>query len=157
MEGNDIGVTLHNHVACMFEGLLMQADPDPVTEEETRWWQRRKKEAAPISEDEYVRHIVRKWRPNEMPLKSVIHMVNQLGIGVEVYTFLDPVFLPEIEHWLARKGVAIRAYAYDGIYDLQQDFKYNRDVHTFFTPNEDDAAILGMRATVVLPDGTFGF
>ena len=47
-------------------------------------------------------------------------------------------------------------YPYEDLEMLRDDFKYNRDVHTLFTPYEDDAAMLGMRATVVLPDGTFG-
>jgi len=47
-------------------------------------------------------------------------------------------------------------YSYDNLNDLRDDFKYNRDVHTLFTPYEDDAAMLGMRATVTRPDGTFG-
>ena len=47
-------------------------------------------------------------------------------------------------------------YAYNDLNDLRDDFKYNRDVHTLFTPYEDDAAMLGFRATVTKPDGTFG-
>lgn len=157
MEGNDIGVTVHKHFACWFEGLLMYT-ADPENEPTRRWWQR-KRHVEPITEgDEYVRGIVRRWRPNEYPLKSIIHLQERLGIGVEVYTYYDPSFVPEIEHWLARKGAHCQVYAFDSLRDLQDEMKYNRAVHTLFTPYEDDAKAIGWhRATVVNPDGTFGF
>lgn len=110
----------------------------------------------PLSESEWVQAEVRKWVVNDMPLKSVYHMVNQLGLGVEVYTYLEPELADAAEHWLARKGISVTVYPYEDIESLRDDFKYNRDVHTLFTPYEEDAAMLGMRATVVRSDGTFG-
>ena len=163
MEGNDIGVTVHRHVACWFEGLLMHTISNDDMEDERKrnrlaFW-RRKKQVEPITEgDEFIRGMVRRWRPNEMPLKSIIHLTERLGIGVEVYTYYDPAFVPEIEHWLARRGANVQVYSFDSIRDLQDEMKYNRAVHTLFTPYEDDAAAIGWhRATVVNPDGTFGF
>ena len=38
---------------------------------------------------EWVKQEVRRWRVNEMPLKSVHHMVNQLDLGVEIYTYYE--------------------------------------------------------------------
>jgi hypothetical protein len=152
MEKGDIAPTVHQHVACMFEGLLVQ-DPKPqLIEEKHRWW--RKPEN--VTEIPEIEQIARMWKPNELPMKSVIHMINQLGIGVEVYTYLDQEFHEAIEHWLARKGAAVSVYHYLNISDLFDDFKYNRDVHTLFTPFQEDALLLGMRATCVRPDGTFG-
>ena len=159
MEGNDIGVTVHKHIACHFEGLIMTplAEPEPV-EEKTRFWQRKPKDMPIIDPDSFVQREMRRWRPNELPLKSVIHMTTKLGIGVEVYPYYDPAWHEVIEHWLARKGANVQVYHYDDITHLAEDLRYNRDVHTYFTPYENDAAILGWhRATVVRPDGTFGF
>ena len=81
-----------------------------------------------------------------------------MGLGVEVYTYYDESMVPVIESWLSRKGIDTTVYAYRSVRELLDDFKYNRDVHTLYTPYEDDAKIVGWhRATVVLPDGTFGF
>lgn len=153
MEKNDIGVSVHKHVACMFEGLLMRKME--VAPDRKGLFSRFKKEED-LTEEEYIKRETRLWRPNDMPIKSVNHMINKMGIGVEVYTYLDPIFCDAIEHWLARKGADVQVYAYYDLQDLYEDFKLNRDVHTFFTPYEEDAKLLGMRATVVLPDGTFG-
>jgi hypothetical protein len=135
----------------MFEGLLMhrlEVDDKP------RGFFRKKQEE--LTEEEYIAREVRLWKANELPLKSVIHMVTKLGIGVEVYTYLDPILVPSVESWLARKGADVQVWSYFDINEMYDDFKYNRDVHTFFTTSEDDARRLGIRATVVLPDGTFG-
>lgn len=154
MENNDIGFTVHKHVACMFEDLLMIRKEDVERKGLLGGLFKRRDED--ITEEQYIEREVRRWRANEMPLKSVIHLTQKLGIGVEVYTFMDPLFIPHIEHWLARKGADVQVYAYLDAKDLLEDFKYNRDVHTFFTTSQDDAALLGIRATCVLPDGTFG-
>lgn len=149
MEKGDIAPTTHKHIACWFEDLLMTRR----TEEAKRRLFRRERD---IPEEEWIRAEVRKWEVNELPLKSVYHMVNQLHLGVEVYTYLDSDLVEAAEHWLARKGIAVTVYPYEDFEDLRDDFKYNRDVHTLFTPYEEDAAMLGFRATVVRPDGTFG-
>ena len=157
MENNDIGETVHKHVACMFEGLLMHRKEEIVVPEKRGLFQRAPKETIKLTDEEYVRRESREWRANEMPLKSIIHLTTRLGIAVEVYTYMDHIFVPEIEHWLGRKGADVTVWNYLNLDDLWDDFKYNRDVHTFFTTSQDDAQRLGMRATVVNPDGTFGF
>lgn len=153
MQGNDIAPTTHRHIACWFEDLLVLRQEEPVDTRRLTTFFRKEK---PISEEEWIKAEVRKWRANDMPLKSLYHMVNQLDMSVEVYTYLEPDLVDAIEHWLARKGISVTVYAYDGLEDLYDDFRYNRDVHTLFTPYEDDGAALGFRATVVRPDGTFG-
>jgi hypothetical protein len=140
----------------MFEDLLMRKNRIPVKEESSRWTLFRRKREEDMTDEEYIQREVRLWRPNELPLKSVIHMINKLGIGVEVYTYMDPMFVPAIEHWLARKGADVQVFAYYDVDELYEDFKYNRDVHTFFTTSEEDAKRLGIRSTVVKSDGTFG-
>lgn len=158
MEKGDIGVTIHKHVACWFEGLLVTPEPEPVEEKKgllKRWFG---KDEPIVDDDDWRASIVNKWRVNEMPLRSVIHLQEQLGIGVEVYTYYDDSMKDTIEHYLARKGANVQVYCYGDVRHLAEDMKYNRDVHTLFTPYEDDARVIGWhRATVVNPDGTFGF
>lgn len=149
MEKGDIAPTTHKHIACWFEDLIVNVRDIP----EKRRLFRRERE---MTEEEWIKAQVRKWQTNEMPLKSLYHMVNQLELGVEVYTYMEEELVPAIEHWLARKGISVSVYPYEDLDMLRDDFRYNRDVHTLFTPYENDAAMLGMRATVVLPDGTFG-
>lgn len=149
MEKGDIAPTTHKHIACWFEDLLMYRQEEP---QKRRLFRREKEQ----EDDEWIRQEVRRWKVNEMPLKSVYHMVNQLDLGVEVYTYMEPELAEAAEHWLARKGISVTVYSYDDFDMLRDDFKYNRDVHTLFTPYEDDAAMLGFRATVVRSDGTFG-
>lgn len=152
MEGNDIGITVQKHLACMFEGLLCSIAPDQEIPKKSRIFGRE-----PSLPDKDMDKIVRSWVPNEMPIKSVIHLTKQLGIGVEVYTYYPEDFVEPIERWLGRKGISVNVHSYDDVMHLKEDFMYNRDVQVLFTPSERDAQILGIRATVVLPDKTFGF
>jgi hypothetical protein len=157
VEGNDIGVTVHKHVACMFEGLLMTRREVAETPAKRRWLGVGRSSKQLLTEEEQNEAEMRLWRPNDLPIKSVIHMTKQLGIGVEVYTFLPSYLQEYVERWLYRKGASVPVYCYFDIEELAEDFKYNRDVHTLFTTDEEQAGRLGIRATVVLPDGTFGF
>lgn len=149
VQGNDIAPTVHKRIACWFEDLLVVRQTVP---EKRRLFKRERE----VPEDEWIKNEVRLWKPNEMPIKSVYHMVNNLDLGVEVYTYLDYELVEAIEHWLARKGIAVTVYSYEDFSTLKDDFKLNLDVHTLFTPYEEDAARLGFRSTVVRPDGTFG-
>jgi hypothetical protein len=146
MEGNDIAPFITSKVACMFEGLIANI-PDP---DEDRGLFRRKKRVLTIEEE------ARRWKANELPLKSLIHLTTKLEVGVEVYTYLSDDYHEPIEHWLSRKGAVANVYHYDDILHLAEDFKFNRDIRTFYTPIEKDAFILGVRATVVQPDKTWG-
>lgn len=147
MQGNDIGPFTTSKIACMFEGLLATLP----TEEQRRGFLRRRSGKPLTIEDE-----VRRWRANDLPLKSLLHLTNRLEVGVEVYTFMDYDYVEHIEHWLARKGANVVVYNYLDIEELAEDFKYNRDVRIFYTPNEEDAAIIGVRATVAQSDKTWG-
>jgi len=146
MEGNDIAPFMTSKVACMFEGLLVTI-PDKQPNRSVFRKQR------PLTPEEEVR----RWKANELPLKSLIHLTTKLDVGVEVYTYLDYEYHDAIEHWIARKGAVANVYHYESIVDLAEDFKYNRDVRALYTPVEKDAFILGPRSTVVQPDKTWGF
>lgn len=147
MEGNDIAPTLTSSVAVMFEGLIRIEEPAA----QKKWYQRSRKED--LTKD----HIIRKWRPLELPLKSLLHMVNQLHQNVEVYTYFPSEYVDDIETWLFRKGVSVTVISYDDLEALKDDFKYNRDVHTLYTPFHEDVPWLGPRAYVMAPDRTWGF
>jgi hypothetical protein len=153
MEKGDIGISIQKHVACMFEGLLCTVVEEAEIPRKRRFFGRDQ----PIVKDKDMDKIIRSWRPNELPLKSVIHLTKQLGVGVEVYTYYPEDFVEPIERWLGRKGISVTVTPYDDVMHLMEDFKYNRDVVVLFTPDERDAQMLGMRATVATPDQTFGF
>lgn len=158
MEKGDIGVTVHSHVACWFEDLIVTVHGTPQEEKKNIWQRFLRKEEEPLSGEEWKNHMVSRWTVNEMPLRSIIHLQNQLGIKVEVYTYFEDALREVIEAYLARKGAHVQVYCYGNLDNLKEDMKYNRDVHTLFTPYENDAAAIGWhRATVVRPDGTFGF
>lgn len=150
MEGNDIAPYLTSTVAVMFEGLAFTDSP-LVIPEKRKLWQRKK------DVDLVVRSTVRKWKARDLPLKSLLHMIDRLAIKVDVYTYYDVDYVEEIEHWLARKGASVQVFSYEDLEALRDDFKYNRDVRQLFTPFEDDAAVLGPRATVMDLDKTWGF
>ncbi len=126
MEGNDIGLTVQKHVACMFEGLLCTVASEEEIPKKRKLWGR----DTPIVKDKDMSKIVRSWRPNEMPLKSVLHLTKQLGIGVEVYTYYPEDFVEPIERWLGRKGISVVVHSYDDIMHLHEDFKYKKTSST---------------------------
>ena len=149
MEGNDIHSYTVSTIAVMFEGLIVPP-ADEVKDKKRRFWQK------PVDDDRTVDAVARSWRANELPIKSLSHMVNQLALRVDVYTYYDSTYTELIEHWLARKGISVSVYSYEDPEALMDDFKYNRDVHTLYTPFEEDAGMFGPRATVMSTIGTWG-
>lgn len=153
MEGNDIGVTLINRVAVMFEGLIYIDTVEPAIQVKRGILRRKTVDVADLTLEQQVR----RWRPRELPLKSLLHMVNQLHQRVEVYTYFNVEFVPHIETWLQRKGVSVPVYSYVDLEALRDDFRFNREVTTLYTPYEDDVPWLGYRCNVMSLDGTWGF
>lgn len=150
MEGNDIGSFLTSSVAVMFEGLILIHKEDAPAAKR-KFWQKPVPQQGITIDD-----VVRSWKTAEMPIKSLSHMVNQLKINVDVYTYYDSDYIEPIEHWLARKGISVTVYSYEDPEGLMDDFRYNRDVHTLYTPFESDAAYFGPRCTVMSPGSTWG-
>lgn len=154
MEKGDIGVTMHARVACWFENLLVNVHEKPEPGKLSRFFKKDVKKDS----DDWARDIVRSWSVNEQPMRSIIHLREQLGINVDVYTYYDEWMVEHIEHYLARKGAHAQVWSYPNVEELKDDLKYNREVHTLFTPYEEDARIIGwQRATVVNTEGKFGF
>lgn len=156
MEKGDIGVSIHSRIACWFEGLVVTVEQEPVKQQGLL--SRIFKKDDDVEADDWVKRTMSLWRINEMPLRSLIHLRNQLGIAVDVYTYYDDFMVEHIESYLARKGADCQVYSYNRLEDLVDDMRYNREVHTLFTPYEEDAKAVGWhRATVVNPEGRFGY
>lgn len=139
MEGNDLMNYDTRGYGIMFEGVL--ASPP-------------EKNLFNVFRNEYKdwdKHISR-WRPNELPLKSMIDTTNRLGIGCEVYTFISEDAVDPIERWLIRKGVSVPVFYYEDAKFLEYDLRFNRSIRTVLVADEEDAKIIGIRARVVPSD-----
>ena len=111
MEGNDIGVSYVARYAVKFEGLLCTVEeesPDP------KWYQLRNRSEP----------IVR-WKVNDMAMKQLLHVVNQLKINVEIITYMGDDQVEKIESWLARKGAFVQVYNYVDPFEWAEDLRRN--------------------------------
>lgn len=133
MEGNDISSFNTIGQGVIFEGLL--ASPP-----ERRFFQR---------QDNNWNKELRKWKAHDLPLKALVDTSNRLGIDTEVYTFLGDEVVDAIENWLVRKDVSLPVYAYTNVEELAYDLRFKRSVRTIYVPEQEQAAIIGIRATVV--------
>jgi len=75
--------------------------------------------------------------------------VNRRGIGTLIYTLMPVEAVPEIEHWLIRKGVSTSVEAYPDIETLAEDLRFNRSIHVIYVATQEQQAIIGIRATVL--------
>lgn len=92
--------------------------------------------------------VLRLWNSNDLPLKSLYDTTHRLGIGAEVYTFLSEDAVEAVDNWLQRKGMSLPVYYYKTVNDLEYDLRFKRSVRTVFVPHQEQASILGIRATV---------
>lgn len=92
--------------------------------------------------------VLRLWNSNDLPLKSLYDTTHRLGIGAEVYTFLSEDAVEAVDNWLQRKGMSLPVYYYKTVNDLEYDLRFKRSVRTIFVPHQEQASILGIRATV---------
>lgn len=141
MQGNDIGAFDRIGQATMFEGVLA-SPPAGTSKVKAKFYEGRG------DWDNYLKL----WKPNDLPLRSLIDSVNRLMIGTEVITFIHPDAVDPIYNWLSRKGVSTTVLYYKDANEYRVDLQYNRNVRVFYTGNTDDAFTIGMRATVVSPD-----
>jgi hypothetical protein len=135
VQGNDISVGLDAGQGVIFEGLLA-VPPD----KKYRLFQR----PTELSEK-----YIREWKPNELALKALIDTSDRLGVSTEVYTFLP--FPEEIERWIFRKGVSLPVFQYTNVEELAYDLRFKHSIRRILVPTEEQANIIGMRATVVDP------
>jgi hypothetical protein len=92
--------------------------------------------------------IIRSWSPNDLPLKALADHTNRLGIGAEVYTFLDPAAPEAIDKWLVRKGISVPVHYYETVNELSYDLRFKRSIRVIYVPQHEQAKIIGVRATV---------
>lgn len=137
MERGDIATYVAPERACLFEGLIAE----PPT----------KLHRLLNLVDKDATDDLKRWKANEMPLKSLIDSTNRLGIHTQVFTLLGPFMEEPIYHWLLRKGVSCSVYGYTNINDALDDFKYNRGLNTIYVPTTELAHTIGIRAKVVSP------
>lgn len=135
MQGNDISVSYDEGQGVIFEGLLASPSPKSFS---------LFKRSTDITEKS-----IRNWRPNELALKALIDTSDRLGVSTEVYTFIP--LADEIESWLFRKGVSLPVYYYTSVEELAYDLRFKRSIRRILVPTQEQAAIIGIRATVVDP------
>jgi hypothetical protein len=57
----------------------------------------------------------------------------------------------EIESWFFRKGVSLPVLSYSNIEELAYDLRFKHSIRRILVPTQEQAAIIGIRATVVDP------
>lgn len=144
MERGDIGAYVLAGQACIFEDLLAE----------------RPTGAAALKEKFYARRgewdkVMKLWKPNDLPLKSLIDSVERRGISTAVVTFMPYDAVDSIYRWLLRKGVSCTVEAYESPEDYEADLRYDRSIKVVYVPNKEIAYTLGMRATVVSPNSAW--
>lgn len=133
MLGNNIAEFSDVGQGVIFEGLLASPPPKRLFQFNNNDWHKE----------------IPKWKAHELPLKALIDTSDRLGIGTEIYTLLDADAVEPIETWLLRKGVSLPVYYYPSIEELAYDLRFKRSMRTIYVPDQEQAFIIGMRATVV--------
>ena len=141
MEGNDLAPFAPKSQAVIFEGVLA-SPPEGLT----------KMRAALLLRNEKWDAYIKMWKANTLPLKMLADAVNRLGIGFEVYTFLEPQIADAIDRWLTRKGIPTAVIPYQDIKELREDLDINRSITRVYVADDEHYKTLGLRATVVTPE-----
>jgi hypothetical protein len=133
MQGNDIGSFSDVGQGVIFEELLASPPPKRLFNRTDSDWDKE----------------LSKWKPHDLPLKALIDTSDRLGVSTEVYTFLGTDAVDAIENWLLKKGISLPVFSYANIDDLAYDLRFKRSVRIIYVPDQEQAAAIGMRATVV--------
>lgn len=141
MEGNDLAPYAPKSQAVIFENVLA-SPPEGLA----------KAKAAFLLRGEKWDAYLKTWKANTLPLKNLSDAVNRLGIGFEVYTFLNPMVAEAIDRWLTRKGIPTAVICYQNVEELREDLDINRSITRVYVGTDDEYKVLGMRATVVTPE-----
>jgi hypothetical protein len=133
VQGNDIANFNDIGQGVIFEGLLATPPPQRLFKRSNNDWNKE----------------LSKWKAHDLPLKALVDTSDRLGVDTEVYTFLDFEAVDAIDAWLARKGVSLPVYYYENVEKLAYDLRFKRSVRTIYVPEQEQAAVIGLRATVV--------
>ena len=144
MERGDIGTGARIGQACVFEGVLASRPTGAAAIRERFYANRGSWDSA-----------LKLWKPNDLPLKSLIDSSERMGIATDIITFLSHDATEPIYQWLLRKGVTLAVTHYDTPELYEQDLRYNRAIKVVYVPDKEIAYTLGMRATVVSPDSAW--
>lgn len=144
MERGDIGTDARIGQACVFEGVLASRPTGSTAIKEKFYIRRGSWEEA-----------INLWKPNELPLKSLIDSSERMGIATDIITFLSPEAVEPIYRWLNRKGVTSAVMYYETPEIYAEDLRYNRAIKVVYAPDKEIAYTLGMRATIVGPDSAW--
>lgn len=140
MEKGDIDAYTIFGQACIFEDLIAQRPTGATAVKEKFYARRGEWEKA-----------MKLWKPNDLPLKSLIDSVERRGINTNVITFLPAEAEEAVYRWLLRKGVSCTVTTYASPEDYESDLRYDRSIKVVYVPSKEIAYTLGMRATVVSP------
>lgn len=133
MQGNDIGSFGDIGQGVIFEDLLASPPAKRFFNRTDSDWHKE----------------LGKWTPHELPLKALIDTSDRLGVNTEVYTFLGSDAVDAIEDWLLRKGISLPVLSYSSVDELAYDLRFKRSVRNIYVPDQEQAAVIGIRATVV--------
>jgi hypothetical protein len=139
MQGNDLASFAPHVQATMFEGVLA-SEPTGRVE---------KIKAAYLLRNEKWDAYLKLWTTNPLPVKLLSDSIHRLGVGTEVYTLFPPGFAEAIDRWLLKKGISTNVVSFDNIDDLAFELQFNRGIAKIYTADQEQAKVIGMRATVV--------
>lgn len=142
MERGDISDFTSIGQSCVFEGLLA-SPPESVG--------RRIRERFRTQINDWDAAL-KLWKPHDLPIRSISDHINRLGISTLVVTFLSADAAEPIYRWLLRKGIATSVTYYPSPAAYRSDLKYDMGIKTVYVPDQEMAAELGIRATVISPD-----
>jgi hypothetical protein len=139
MQGNDLASYAPRVQATMFEGVLA-SEPTGKLE---------KIKASYLLKSEKWDAYLKMWQTNTLPVKHLSDSIHRLGVGTEVYTLLPPGFAEAVDRWLFKKGISTNVVSFDNINDLAFELQFNRGITKIYTADQEQAKVIGMRATVV--------
>jgi hypothetical protein len=139
MQGNDLASYAPRVQATMFEGVLA-SEPTGKLE---------KIKASYLLKSEKWDAYLKMWQTNTLPVKHLSDSIHRLGVGTEVYTLLPPGFAEAVDRWLLKKGLSTNVVSFDNINDLAFELQFNRGITKIYTADQEQAKVIGMRATVV--------
>jgi hypothetical protein len=139
MQGNDLASYAPYVQATMFEGVLA-SEPTGRLE---------KIKANYLLKGEKWDAYLKMWQTNVLPVKHLSDSIHRLGVGTEVYTLLPPGFAEAVDRWLLKKGISTNVVSFENIGDLAFELQFKRGIAKIYTADQEQAKVIGMRATVV--------
>jgi hypothetical protein len=139
MKGNDIAAYNMPVLGVFFEHLLAQA---PTEKPGTFRWRKGK-----TDDVENRPEWIESWTLNDLPFRSLRHLMLKTGVEVEVYTMLGPTFVDAIDKYLFKWGLRHQSVKHFASLDRFKAYLNNfYEMHTVFVGVETWAQVIGPRA-----------